>query len=241
MACIMSFSLYKYWCGQSGGRQYCSLIAAAPEDADWENLEMHNEDMIMWSEEMYLESTIVQVWRCNYIPRSSGYQWCTWRPWSRGFRDAFGGWDNVIQRCTWRPRSSWTQRDTWRLWSSEFGDACGGLDLETQWCTWRLRSCWTQRCTRRAWSSEFGDANGGDSHVTQGYTLRPWLSQFGYALWGRDCVTQRCPWGPWSSELGDALGRGGSAGGRSEGRCNASWESNHWLTPNCGNVASWVQ
>jgi len=62
--------------------------------------------------------------------------------------------------------------------------------------------------------------------TTQGYTPRPWSSEFGDALGGRDRVslemhleaevewTQRCTLRPWSSEFRDALG----------GRDRVNWE-----------------
>ena len=85
----LSKSLYIYTYGQSGCRQYWSVIAGAPGDSDWENLEMHLEAVIVWTGrctwrprwcelgglnrarlEIHLEDVIKRVWRC------------TWRPWS---------------------------------------------------------------------------------------------------------------------------------------------------------------
>jgi len=159
----------------------------APGDADWENLEMNLEAVIMWTGR------------------------CTWRPQSSEFGDAPGGRDRVELRDAVGRRNRASSEihcgakimRTWRPWSVDFGDTLGGhyrvnsempleAVIERVWrCTWRPRSSWTQRCTWRPWSSELGDALGGRDQVTLRITWKPWSSHFGDALGGRDQVELR--------------------------------------------------
>jgi len=57
----------------------------------------------------------------------------------------------------------------------------------------------------------------------------------------RSSQTQRYTRRPWSIKIGGVLGGRRSGGGRSEGKCDGSWHSIHWLTCNRRNVQSWVQ
>jgi len=107
---------------------------------------------------------------------------------------------------------------------------------------------WTWRCTWRLLSSEFRDAPEAGIVWTQRYTRSLYLKEFGTALWCHDhenweAVIERvwrCTWRPWSIEIEWLPGYGGSRSGRSGGRHDGSWDSNYWLTCNCGNVESWV-
>jgi hypothetical protein len=62
---------YEYTYSHSGCRHYWSAIGGAPADANWENLEIH------------FEAMIVRTGRC------------TWRPRSSEFGDALGGQNQI--------------------------------------------------------------------------------------------------------------------------------------------------
>jgi len=154
--------LYIYTCGQSGCRWYCSIIAGAPRDTDWEILEMQLEAVSMRTWEMYFEAAIEQVSRCICKAKTELDSAMHLEAVKEG-----------VWRCTWRPR--WSNSEIhlgaeFELNTVIHSDAV----IKRIWrCIWRPRSCNSEmhleaeigrlgRCTWRPWSIEIGGVNRGD-------------------------------------------------------------------------------
>ena len=162
--------------------------------------------------EIHLKSGIERDWRC------------TWRPRDRVNSDILGCHDWARLEMDLEAEIEWSQWCTWRPRLSEFGDALGGRD--------RVNSV-----------MHLADVIEGVGR----YTWRLWWIKIGGVLGGgwyggdlSECGRLRGDW----SEAGQSGGSqsGGSesgdiesGGGRSEGMCNGSWDSIHWLTHHCEN------